>query len=178
MTDDSAPPRKLTEVRVVPSPHLAGFSAFLSEFNKELSKESDRGLTLIACSFLDSLLFDILKAFLVEGNVSRELLNGFNAPLGTFSTRISAAFSLGLISEHEHKQFNLIRRVRNRFAHHIDASFDSADIRDLCKNLKDVVPDTDARGQFTTASVALISGLTNRAFYVGQQRRQYGNWKF
>jgi mannitol operon repressor len=62
-------------------------------------------------------------------------LEGFNAPLGTLSTRASAALALGLIREREFKEVDTLRRVRNRFAHNVHISFDSQDVDALCRNL-------------------------------------------
>src|SRR5947208_1359141 len=109
-------------------PHLRDFLRFLPELNKE----SARGCVLISCSYLDDLMRETLLAFFVEGETGKRLVEGFNAPLGTFSTRSSAAFALGLISERELKELTILRRIRNRFAHHVHASFEMQEIRDLC----------------------------------------------
>jgi mannitol operon repressor len=104
-------------------------------------------------------------------------VEGFNAPLETFSTRTAAAYALGLISQAEFKDCETLRRIRNRFAHDVHTSFDQQDIGDLCANLTmaaqsygDVV--VAARGQYTSATTALILNLTNRPHYVSQKRRQ------
>jgi mannitol operon repressor len=76
-----------------PEPEIETLGTFLHEF----SKESDCGAALVAASMLDGRLEDILSAFFVDGKTAEGLLNGFNAPLGTFSSRASAAFALGLI---------------------------------------------------------------------------------
>jgi len=111
------------------------------------------------------------------------LLEGFNAPLGTLSTRIAAAAALGLISEREAKEADRLRKIRNFFAHHVHISFDDQNIRDLCGNLEmaaqdygDVVVNT--RGRFSTSAVALIMNLTNRPHYVGQERLQPRAWTY
>ncbi len=158
-------------------PHLAEFSRFLPELNKE----SDRGRVMISCSYLDELIRRILLCFFIDRETSLQLVDGFNAPLGTFSTRTAAAFALGLISKEEFKECETLRRIRNRFAHDIHASFDMQDIRDLCKNLTKAAPSygdvvVDVRGQYTTAAVALILQLTNRPVYVSRKRRQPEDW--
>jgi mannitol operon repressor len=171
------PERKPLEVT---HPHLIEFFGFLPELNKE----SDRGRVLISCSYLDELLRQTLLAFFIEDDNSNRLVEGFNAPLGTFSTRISAAFALGLISEREFKECNTLRRVRNRFAHNVQASFDIQEIRDLCQNLTYAAPDygdappIDARGRYTTAAVALILNLTNRPHYVSKHRQAFRDWPY
>ena len=158
----------------VTDPHLKEFSAFLPELNKE----SDRGRVLISCSYLDELLRQTLLAFFTEDDNSNRLVEGFNAPLGTFSTRISAAFALGLISGREFRECNTLRRIRNRFAHNVQASFDMQEVRDLCQNLTSAAQDNDVRFRFTTAAVALIAHLMNRPHYVSEKRREFQDWPY
>lgn len=161
----------------VSHPHLKEFLGFLPELNKE----SDRGRVLITCSYLDDLMRRILLAFVIDRDSSQRLVEGFNAPLGTFSTRTTAAYALGLITEREFKECDTLRRVRNRFAHDMQVSFDVQDIGDLCRNLTMAAQDYDAavvnvRGRYTTAAVALILALVNRPVYVARKRRQPENW--
>jgi hypothetical protein len=172
--EDELPDREPLEVS---HPHLKDFLGFLPELNKE----SDRGRVLIACSYLDELMRRILLAFLIERDGTKRLVEGFNAPLGTLSTRTAAAYAMGLLSEREFKECETLRRIRNRFAHDVHASFDAQDIRDLAHTLTmaaqgydDVV--VDARGRYTTAAVALIMHLTNRPAYVSRKRRQAEDW--
>ena len=61
-------------------PHLREFKAFLNALNKE----SERGAVLIAAAMLDDLLQRSIGAFLLDHPDTKRLLEGFNAPLGTF----------------------------------------------------------------------------------------------
>ena len=158
-------------------PHLIEFLPFLDALNLE----SARGGVLIAASFLENLLTDILRAYLLDGQSSDQLLTGFNAPIGTFSAKVALSSSLSLITEAERRECNLIRKIRNRFAHNIHPSFDDAAIASLCFELEYRAKpyegvSVDARASFTTASVGLISSLTNRAHYVAQERVKARNW--
>lgn len=160
-------------------PHLAGFVDFLPELNRE----SDRGQSLVACSFLDDLLKRILSAHFAHQEVGLKLVEGFNAPLGTFSTRIAAAFALGLVTEREYRELEILRRIRNRFAHEIHIAFDTNAVRDLCGNLSMAAPSygdvvVDARGQHSTAACGLILTLTNRPEYVRRARRAPEKWPY
>jgi hypothetical protein len=94
-------------------PHYRGFLAALEELNQE----TDRGVALVATSFLDKQLKDALAAFLIENASARDLLSGFNAPFGTFGTRIAGCHALGLITDNEARQSDILRKVRNQFAH-------------------------------------------------------------
>lgn len=81
------------------NPHLKEFIPLLDTHNNE----SHRGKVLVACSFIDKQLGDMIKAFLIEDSEIKDLLEGQNAPLGSFSSRIKMAHSLGLISNNEKK---------------------------------------------------------------------------
>ncbi len=158
-------------------PHLKEFAAFLPELNKE----TDRGMALIATSFIDELLRRILLAFFLEGETSKSLVDGFNAPLGTFSTRIAAAAALALISEPECREANYLRKIRNLFAHNVHVSFSDKQVIDMCSNLKLAAPDygdviVGSRGQFSTSAVNLILKLTNRPHYISKRRCQFTGW--
>ncbi|NRC24181.1 transcriptional regulator [Pseudomonas aeruginosa] len=113
-------------------PHLVGFIDFLEDFNKE----TERGATLAAAAMLDEQLGRIIESFLIPNKGSKAMLDGFNAPLGTLSARISASFALGLLSDVEYKECELIRKVRNEFAHQIKVSFKDEKVRDLCSKLQ------------------------------------------
>jgi mannitol operon repressor len=163
----------------VSHPHLKEFVNFLPELNKE----SDRGCVMVACSYLDELLRRILLAFFVEVDTSSELVEGFNAPLGTMSTRVAAAYSLGLISEREFTEMGIVRRIRNRFAHGVHVSFGAQDIRDLCRNLTMSAPGSEsgpagARALYGISAACLILNLTNRPAYVAEKRLKAAAWPY
>lgn len=166
------------------NPHLAKFLPYLDL----LGQESDRGRVLISTGFMEEQLKDILLAFMLKDRQAADLVTSGNAPLGTFSARISACYLLGLVSEDEHHDLTLLRRIRNDFAHDMHTSFETPSVIDRCKLLRHkahdykseqqgdvIVPPT---GQFTTAAVGLIANLTNRAHYVSRSRRSYGEWPF
>jgi hypothetical protein len=115
--------------------------------------------------------------------VGSKLVEGFNAPLGTFSTRIVATHALGLISDREAAELNTLRKVRNRFAHEVHVSFETDAVRDICSNLKMCAQDyddvkVDARGKFSSAAVSVIMTLTNRSVYVGHRRPEPVEWPY
>lgn len=158
-------------------PHLNEFFPFLDQFNEE----SPRGAVLIACSYIEEQLRRIILNFLIEAPESDKLLEDHNAPLGTFYARATAAFCFGLISTEEYQDCNILRRIRNEFAHSFSITFENQKITDLCKNLHfsakdygDVV--VGPFGQFSTASIALISSFTNRPHYVKAYRASYHQW--
>jgi mannitol operon repressor len=157
--------------------HLTNFKAFLEELNKE----SDRGAALVSAAMLDDMLEKIILAFLIDSKDTKKLLSGLNAPLGTLSARIIAAYSLGLISEGEYDECNWLRLVRNEFAHHVHRTFGDQKVRDICSNLRyaaPAIPDhpNPPRAQFLTSATALILTLTNREHYVSKKRLFHQPW--
>ena len=106
-----------------------------SHWNKvlrdEFTKESDRAAVILSGSLLDNALRQLISVSLVATPTSSdELLDGANAPLSTFSSRINFAFRVGLISRKFCRDLHLIRSIRNIFAHNIHGcSFDESDVK-------------------------------------------------
>jgi len=160
-------------------PHLKDFVS-LTEIQ---NAESPRGSVLVACSFLEQQLQRIIDAFLVEGSDKSMLLEGFNAPLGTFSARIKAAHCLGLISDSERGDCDILRKIRNELAHSHTATFDDPKIASLCTSLHHSAKDyegveLDSFAQFSTGAAGLILNLVNRAHYVSQRRLVRQTWPY
>ena len=111
------------------------------DFFEEFQEESPRAAVIISCAFLDSLLRDLICSFMVD-DAKRvdELLgsdDGSEAPLSSFSARIKTAYCLGLITKKEFDDLNLIRRIRNRFAHRLHGySFENKEIIEWCNSLQ------------------------------------------
>src|SRR5688500_5397628 len=114
------PPFKADTRLLETHPNLKDFLPFMHE----LRHESERGAVLISCSYLEELLREILRSFLLDKAETEKLLEGFNAPLGTFSARATAAFCCGLITQGEFKEITTLRKIRNEFAHSRTASFE------------------------------------------------------
>jgi len=165
-------------------PNLEEFLPFLDL----LKSESARGKVLISSGFLEEQLRRVLLAFMREDGASNALVDGANAPLGTFSARIAACDALGLLSESEAHDLQIIRKIRNDFAHDIHTSFETTSVKDRCKMLKMKAHDysnermgevvVSADGQFITAATAVILNLVNRPHYVSQKRRTPETWPY
>ncbi len=157
--------------------HMKDFMPFLVR----LSKESDRGAVLMSTGYLEKVLKDILVAYFIEGSSSDALFE--NGALATFSARSAACHALGLISDDEFHDIQLIRKIRNYLAHEMHSTFEDPQVVDRCKLLRlkahdygDVVVGTT--GQFQTAAVGILNRLINRAHYVSLKRSKYGEWQF
>lgn len=94
-------------------PGLVEWRSFLASANNE----SDRGVALSIAEFLSFSLSDLLKSYLVDAPSSRALLDGFSAPLGDFSSRSKAAHAVGLLTDVQYSDLEIIRKIRNDFAH-------------------------------------------------------------
>jgi DNA-binding MltR family transcriptional regulator len=99
--------------------------------NAEFAKESDRAAVILTAAMLDNALYQLLRTVLVADTSSTdELLEGANAPLSTFSSRIHAAYRLGLLSKRFARDLHLVRNIRNAFAHNITGcAFDEGGVR-------------------------------------------------
>jgi DNA-binding MltR family transcriptional regulator len=89
----------------------------LNRLTQILGQLDERGLVLSLAAFAEEALGDLIEAFLIRGDPAKQLLEGFNAPLGTFSARIKMAYSLGLVTKRQYEDLEQLRRIRNEFAH-------------------------------------------------------------
>jgi len=90
----------------------------VTRLQAELEGESPRGTVLVATSMLEEMLRELISAYLVPNPSSSDtLLDGPNAPFGSFSGKIDAAYRLGLISNQFCRDLHLIRKIRNDVAH-------------------------------------------------------------
>ena len=111
-------------------------------FYDELQKETPRAAIIIAAAFIDGWLRRLLENMMVDDpNVVEALLgrdeSADDRPLSTFAARIKATYCLGLVSKHEYDDLNLLRKIRNRFAHRPHGfSFDEQEIVSWCSSLK------------------------------------------
>jgi DNA-binding MltR family transcriptional regulator len=139
------------------------------EFRSTLSEETDRGCALMAASFLDEQLRELLEMCLVD-DPEKEKFLGPQSPLGSFSARITAAFLLGKISKLAFRDLNLIRKIRNKFGHTSrPIRFSDEPIKDLCREFHYCSRDQkdDPRKRFTNTVLGVLSFI--HASAVGAQ---------
>lgn len=119
---------------------------FVDEFNMwmravqcELQEKSMRSIIVVCAATLDTQLEKLIKNILLqEKSTDDDIFEGGNAALSTFSSKITLAYYLGLISEHERKTLDCIRKIRNKAAHEIDilSARVSDSINNMCLNLE------------------------------------------
>ncbi len=105
-------------------------------FATEFSTESDRAAVILGAAKLDVLLFQILQKVLRPSTgKSDDLLEG-DSPLATFSSRAMMVHRLGLIDDEFYRAINLVRRIRNSFAHELSGvTLESGSHRDRIREL-------------------------------------------
>ncbi|MEA1015140.1 hypothetical protein [Sphingosinicella sp. LY1275] len=155
----------------------------LAAFVSELQKESDRGLALVGAALIDEKLKETLRAFFVEGKVASKLLDQGNGTLGSMSTRIDLCNVLGLLDDYERREIDLLRKIRNEFAHSIHGlTFKSGRVAGLCSSLTSELPAdgdyplTDPRFRYTNATVCIILRVYHRPDWVALERRKVKSW--
>ncbi len=106
----------------------------LNAFSGTFRAESDRACAVLGAALLDARLESLFRRRLRCHE--DQLLN--NGPLGTFSSRIRVSRALAWISSDVESDMNVIRGIRNEFAHNFDhrLSFGDQSIADRCRNLK------------------------------------------
>ena len=103
---------------------------------KQLMEESDRGAVLVGVAYLDDLLLRLFKRMLLDKTLSEELFGG-SGPLSNLSGRIKVAYCLGWIGPATFRDLDLLRRIRNDFAHlHKPITFTDPSVQSRCRDLE------------------------------------------
>ena len=87
---------------------------------RSLLDESERASVILAAAHLDSDLETLLKHLLIPHPGGTDPMFEGDRMLGTFSAKISIALRLGAISNDYEHALQLVRRIRNDFAHQLD----------------------------------------------------------
>jgi len=95
--------------------------------------ESDRGIIIVIAAHIEDCLQRIIESFLIDSKEVKQLFTGTYAPFGSLSGKTKAAYLMGLITKKELSCINAVRKVRNIFAHHIDADFEHEEVAKLCR---------------------------------------------
>ena len=107
----------------------------LNQMVETFHEESDRGAAILAGSFAEHALAQYLKFRIRDKEVAKKLFNGMG-PLSSFYQCISIAYAFDLITTEKYNDFDIIRDVRNHFAHHpLDTTFNTEEVKKLCEKL-------------------------------------------
>ena len=111
-------------------------SSALRKATSAFTKQTDRGTAIIATAWIDDALEASLRAFFRRDKEVAEKMLQPDGPLGSFSSRIKMAYLLGIITSSLMSDLEIIRGIRNDFAHlRLDVRFTDQSIRDRCKSL-------------------------------------------
>jgi len=117
--------------------------------------QSDGDAAIAGTALLDSRLRQVLLAAL-EGRrrkVIRELVRGRSGRI--------LAYCLGLVSEEEFRDLDLIYRIRNYFAHHFPRpTFESQPVVERCRQLSTYRSEVGARAAFERAVWRVVARLS------------------
>jgi len=105
----------------------------LDALKKECAGESDRGAALLAAAYLEGTLEQALRRCLVRDELGDMLFDESGGPLGTLAAKLKLGRALGVIPELIFRDLELIRSIRNDFAHHPDRlTFDTPSVSSRC----------------------------------------------
>lgn len=152
--------------------------ADLPGFIEELQQGPDRTTAILAGVFIDELLRMLLESFLVaDAKVQKELFSP-ERPLSTLSARTKMAYSLGLISKVAYDDIEIIRNIRNAFAHSLHGiSFEHELVRKEVRSLhciQQFQPPADAPSRYfyIIATVILLSYIVRKVNETLPTRRE------
>lgn len=95
---------------------------FGKRISDALSEESDRACVILVASWIDRFLRIKLAQEFSKGNSNaRAALFSSNGPFATFSAKLNAVFCADWIDSDVYHDLQVIRRLRNEFAHSIDS---------------------------------------------------------
>ncbi|HZZ45146.1 MAG TPA: MltR family transcriptional regulator [Tepidisphaeraceae bacterium] len=130
----------------------------------DLERETDRGAALLGVAFIDDVLDAVLRAHFVDDEKAVHKLLGPGRPVESFGTRTHLAFCLGLLGPDTYSDMNLIREIRNEFAHRQPVSFEGEMVKSRIERLRAVdvlaggVPMT-CRERFVVSVVLIVNHL-------------------
>ena len=109
----------------------------LAEFSQlfDYGEKNDRAIAIVGATFLEILLEHILRAFLIDDEKSVGRLLEYDQPLRSFGGKITLVYCLGLIYKPVRDDLDLVRKIRNQFAHELDASFEHEKVKSWCSAL-------------------------------------------
>lgn len=153
------------------------------EWMEEFQAESDRACSVLGAAFLDEHLRALLEAFFVDHPERiQNLFKDAAGPLASFSSRINMAYALGFLAPNELRDLDLIRKIRNVFAHELhDVTFVSPSVASRCAELRQCnyigrsLGPLSPRDRFVLSVVFLAHWLAMRRLEIRDERRAIQN---
>lgn len=105
----------------------------------DIVDESDRGAAIVGAALLEDALVTKLKNSMSLEQMSQKQVKDvfdLNGPLSNFSAKISIAFAFGLIDKKTFDDLQIVRKLRNKFAHSsTELSFDDEEVKSQINNM-------------------------------------------
>ncbi|MCZ8091443.1 MltR family transcriptional regulator [Flavobacterium sp.] len=141
-------------------------SKLITKIRFSINKESDRGCALLSVSFLELQIEKVLKKKLIGNKKHIDKIFDFNGALGTLSNKLDLSYSLGIISKIEYDDINVIRKIRNEFAHsYDDIDFNTQKIESSINNLSlNPRPNFATNRQKFTSTLFFIIGVLQYSY--------------
>lgn len=95
------------------------FDEVFDDWLQDFQEETDRACAILATTLLDVLLGELLTVGFHGGKTATKKFFEGLGPLASFSARIEAAYGFGFISKMERDDLNVLRTIRNDFAHSV-----------------------------------------------------------
>lgn len=145
----------------------------------ELHAGSDRVAAIMGAALIETYLVNALEAGLSDASDRAALFHDQGAPFGTFKARIVAGKALGLFGADIAEDLDVIRDIRNQFAHALlSIDFSNAHIVEACERMMGGYPEVKghghcvgaARGRYEGACLALTLHLAQFTHGVWKDR--------
>ena len=115
------------------------FEAELNRTNRvlhEFFKECDRAAAVLVAAEMDRVVLKLVESFLLPACDSSSPFLERNGPLEAFAIRVELLYRIGLIPPVMHHDLQLIRKIRNKFAHGpTGLDFNQTPVRELALKL-------------------------------------------
>jgi mannitol operon repressor len=150
------------------------------KFLEEFQGEPDRSCAILGTAFLDEQLRALLEAFFLDDPKRiPEMFEAATGPFSTFSGRIQTAYALGFLAPSELRDLDLIRKIRNEFAHDLHGvTFSTPSVVARCTELtrcnflQKAVGELTARDRYILRVTFLANWIALRRLGIGDSRRK------
>jgi hypothetical protein len=139
------------------------------KLDREISTSSDRsGAILLAAQIERFLEFAIISNLQPVDDATHVALIGREGPLSTFFSKAYLGYAMGLYDGKILQDLNIIRRVRNVFAHAVrSVDFRTTEIADECAALQTADAELSGRGKYELSGLLGIPVSRERYMSAG-----------
>lgn len=118
-------------IMIVSTVGIPGVNDIITEINSG----SDRVAAVVGGALIDEILRRTLRNSLRQDSKALDEAAQANGPLATFSACINMGYLLGLYGKEVKRDLHILRKIRNEFAHQLNATFSTQKIANLSLSL-------------------------------------------